>query len=202
MIQVYQKSLMDLDDPQSFRKEARDFLVQCLAQFLGATIESLALEHLPSGRPVLRNHPDLSFSLSHSDTAVAVACSRIFNVGIDIQHVSPFNENLFKRICAPQELQKITQKDAQSFYYFWTIKEAAMKCIGLGFQYPMNKIEIDSSTGKIHLLEKKEYSMALNYHWDHLEFAEFKAPANFRGHVVWAVHPEHANYKANFSLRA
>lgn len=211
MIHLYQTTLTQAPSaeagppsqahPQALRCAARTFLVSCLGDFLGKDARDLALEYLPTGRPVLKDHPELSFSLSHSENQVAVVCSRHVNVGVDLQHKRPFDERLFSRICTPQEKEGVSQKNAESFYFFWTVKEAAMKCLGLGFQYPMNQLQTDRALHQVHLLQRKAPSMSLSYPWTFLEFASFPAPENFAGHVVWAPRPGDPDYKPNFSLR-
>ncbi len=136
-------------------KDSNAFLSLCLGRFLNEKASDLRIGKLPSGQPYLEGEKKLSFSLSHSEDMWVCACSLDRDVGIDVQSPRPFNPRLFDRICTEKELAELTDRSEQKFFELWTLKEAALKCIGTGLQYPMEKLEIDFQSKQIEVLENR-----------------------------------------------
>lgn len=89
------------------------------------------------GKPQVRE--PISFNLSHSHDAVAIAILKMENnlrLGVDIECYRKLNDisSLIKMICHPQELawlETLTDK-VTAFYRLWTAKEALLKANGSG----------------------------------------------------------------------
>jgi 4'-phosphopantetheinyl transferase len=97
--------------------------------------ELLRFRSTASGKPELADC-SLEFSLSHSGDWTCVAVSRTCDVGIDVERVQSILEmrSLFERYASTQEKacapQWGTANAAESFFAWWTRKEAMLKGLG------------------------------------------------------------------------
>ena len=84
-------------------------------------------------KPYLKNYPDWHFNISHCKNAVCCVLSRE-EVGIDIEEVKEYKENLAAYVCSDEELVMLHDSDNQAddFYKLWTRKEAVFKMLGSG----------------------------------------------------------------------
>lgn|GEM_PF-6447379 len=102
-----------------------------------------AVAYASKGKPFLPGVPDFSFNISHSGDYAAIVCDRdpfTGELGIDVEHLRPYRENLAKRVCSDVEiaqLQKLEKEGREQelqclFTRLWTQKEAAVKKTGIG----------------------------------------------------------------------
>ncbi|MCR4659139.1 MAG: 4'-phosphopantetheinyl transferase superfamily protein [Bacteroidales bacterium] len=122
-------------------------LLHGLIRHLGLWQAVPVVEHLPSGAPYLANYPELHFSQSHSRTMVAVALSKVGNVGIDVEGPRRVSSGLIVRVCTPCEQQAIAAADTPDleFIRLWTRKEACLKCLGTGIHGYESLLEAEST---------------------------------------------------------
>ena len=106
-----------------------------LSSFLGedADKEIIISE---KGKPYLKAHPNVHFSLSHSGSLALCAVSDK-NIGADVQQICDFNEDICKRYFLKTEAEyvlnaKTTNEKKERFFRLWTIKEATVKMTGEG----------------------------------------------------------------------
>lgn len=112
-----------------------------IANLLGCAPQALCLAITPSGRPYLRDYPDIDFNLSHTKDRIALAICRGARIGIDIERLDAFSEKeaseIMPMILSEQELNQVHQLDGRHrrdvFLACWVQKEAALKCFGQGF---------------------------------------------------------------------
>jgi len=76
--------------------------------------------------PVAGNY----WSLSHKPQYVAAVVSKD-KVGIDIEEMKPRTESLFAYVASDEEWE-LKEKSWDTFFRYWTAKEAALKVIGIG----------------------------------------------------------------------
>jgi len=104
----------------------------------------------PHGRPALdpaHNRPDLHFNLSHTEGLVGCALAH-HEVGIDVESVerSASTGRIAGRFFTPREVALIDASPEQLrqrvFFQLWTMKEAVMKAMGLGFQLPLDEFSV------------------------------------------------------------
>lgn len=89
---------------------------------------------------------EIYFSLSHSGDYVACMISDR-PCGIDIEkHSDRPYEKIANRICTENERNDISSKE--DFYTYWTLKESALKAIGLGLSLDMKKVQIKKQNNK------------------------------------------------------
>ena len=82
------------------------------------------------GKPYFINQK-LNFSISHSQDRLVVVFAPN-PIGVDVQHILPFDETVAKRICNAAELQMIhdSSDPALAFTRLWTQKESLVKLQG------------------------------------------------------------------------
>ena len=76
--------------------------------------------------PVAGNY----WSLSHKPKYVAAVVSKD-KVGIDIEEIQPRTESIFSYVASDEEW-KLKEKSWDTFFRYWTAKEATLKVIGIG----------------------------------------------------------------------
>lgn len=83
------------------------------------------------GKPLLEGHPDIHFSMSHCREAAAVAVSNQ-PVGIDIETVEHYSEEVARRVMNEDEMRQILSSPhpAKEFTRLWTMKESLYKLTG------------------------------------------------------------------------
>lgn len=84
-------------------------------------------------KPFLKNYPGWYFNISHCKTAACCVLSHR-DIGIDIEEVKEYKENLAAYICNNNELKSLHDSNNKSddFYKLWTRKEAVFKMLGSG----------------------------------------------------------------------
>ena len=81
-------------------------------------------------KPIIPGFP--SFNISHCNGLVVVAVSD-YTIGIDVENISrSYQLDNFTQIFSSQEISDIETYGAKAFFYYWTIKEAVLKCTGEG----------------------------------------------------------------------
>ncbi len=123
-------------------------LRQLLACALATSPVSLVIDRGPSGKPYLASSAaPLYFNLSHSGSLASVAISSQVEVGVDIEEKqsASVTADVMEDFLSGQERRWIddmpTAKRTDTFFAFWTLKEALMKVEGSGVSLPMHKIE-------------------------------------------------------------
>jgi 4'-phosphopantetheinyl transferase len=76
--------------------------------------------------PVAGNY----WSLSHKPKYVAAVVSKD-KVGIDIEEIQPRTESLFAHVASDEEWE-LKERSWDTFFRYWTAKEATLKAIGIG----------------------------------------------------------------------
>lgn len=80
------------------------------------------------GKPYKRNPP--FFNVSHSGNTAAIFVNDDAEVGLDIQKIKEFDGKLINYVFSKEEKKGVySDKD---FAVRWTMKEAAVKCVGTG----------------------------------------------------------------------
>lgn len=91
------------------------------------------LAYTENGKPELRQHPDIFFSLSHCEKGVACIIADS-SVGVDIETIKPFDVELAQYVCSESELKEIMSSvyPALALTVLWTKKESFCKMTGEG----------------------------------------------------------------------
>lgn len=158
----------DLSPEERVRAAALRFLTDrarfvatrtALRRILGAYSDTeparLHFAYGPHGKPELRDHPDLSFNVSHSGELALVAVTRRRPVGIDVERVREdvSIDELATLVFTDRERRALgrspgsdgasrSARELADFFVLWTCKEAVMKAIGAGVWLPPQSVEV------------------------------------------------------------
>jgi 4'-phosphopantetheinyl transferase len=131
---------------------SRALLRLCLADRLRVPASSLIFERGPKGKPSLPAWPDCHFNLSHSGDFTAIITGPD-PAGIDIEspgrRINP--AALAAHVFPPEDVAAVAASSSphRLFYQLWTVREAVMKCTGLGMLLPPAVIEVRRSAGGV-----------------------------------------------------
>ncbi|AKK72535.1 4'-phosphopantetheinyl transferase family protein [Chryseobacterium gallinarum] len=106
-------------------------------------IEDAEIGFLSGHKPFLKEH-NIYFNISHSKNLVACAISD-FPVGIDVEFSDPsINYQDFKFQMTPAEFENVdgSADKINTFFTYWTEKEAVIKAHGDGMMIPLDSFEI------------------------------------------------------------
>ena len=126
----------------------RTLLRQLLGQHLSCDPAALVFGYGEWGKPELDG---VHFNVSHSDNFAAIAISRDYAVGIDVERIDrtkdvvPLAHTAFSPAeCAPFDaMPRDEQFDA--FFRTWARKEAYKKLLGRGFSLPSHSFTVSLS---------------------------------------------------------
>jgi len=95
--------------------------------------KAVDFEYTEKGKPLLKDYPQIYFSISHSKHIAACAVSG-FEVGIDVQYIAPVSDAVAKRVLTRKEFAGYKSAPAKDEYFceIWTIKESFLKKTGQG----------------------------------------------------------------------
>lgn len=121
---------------------ARGSLRQLLGRYLDCPPANLRFAYGLHGKPTLDFPPAgarLDFNVSHSGDVVLFAVALNRPVGVDVERILPMPEadDIARRFFSPLEnaqLREIApEQKMELFFFFWTRREAILKCGGQGF---------------------------------------------------------------------
>ena len=129
----------------------RTSLRRILAQRTSTPAGELVIDEPEGEKPRLgftAGTPRVFFNVSHSGDYAVIAVSDTAEVGIDIEEIRvdcPIDQ-LARRYYATSEFEWLRNlpedKRLLGFYRVWTIKEAVLKCAGLGLSVPTQSIRV------------------------------------------------------------
>lgn len=113
-----------------------------------------------NGKPIDKNGKFIS--ISHSSTLVAVAIGDN-EVGIDIELIKPFNENLINKVFSLQEKEQYQKGDIDFFFKIWVNKESYCKRLGTGLTCYPKDIEVTGFIdSNIIFVDDKRYYLSVS----------------------------------------
>lgn len=108
------------------------------------SMEELDVSYREMGAPFLTRLPLVPVSLSHSGdlTAVALAQDPGQTLGLDLEKIGPCPEEGFmKTAFTPKEIRGMGNR-AEAIFRSWTLKEAFLKYIQMGFNESLHRVEV------------------------------------------------------------
>ncbi len=129
---------------------SRGALRQILSRAANLPSGSIRYRHGPCGKPRLRNG-ELHFSLSRSGDLAVAAVSDESELGIDLERITarPNGDESAALVLSPEEAAAFyilpPGEKAAVFFQLWTCKEAYLKAIGTGLQFPPEAVSIELS---------------------------------------------------------
>ena len=126
---------------------SRALLRVLLGRYLGRDPSRLEFRQGPQGKPALAGGARLSFNVSHSFGAALFAISAGGEVGVDLEQVRPFENDLGlaeRFFCAGEweALRALGEGRREAFFHVWTRKEAYLKAGGLGLSGGLERVEV------------------------------------------------------------
>lgn len=116
-----------------------------LAELYGISGD-LQFGYTPSGKPLLADHEDIHFNLSHCSRC---ACCIIADkpVGIDVENIN-LDPLLVESVCSADEIETVRSAEdpAIEFTKLWTLKESFLKMTGEGLRDDMKNVLLDCGT--------------------------------------------------------
>jgi|GEM_PF-3629199 len=132
------------------RAQKLDVFKLCRSLFKSMRIndfESYRLFKNEKGKPVLKSlyksNQKYFISITHSKAHVAVALSKEFDIGIDIESSDRFlNHKAYKKWLHTNELDKLKDLSAEDITVLWTKKESLTKATGLGYDLVFKNLDL------------------------------------------------------------
>ena len=129
---------------------ARATLRRLLADATGLDATELQLERDARGRPYLvaDGHDAMDFNLSHSGALAAIGIAFGGRIGVDVEQHGAARalRDLVPQVMGPRESEVLSRLDgeqfAREFYECWTRKEAVIKALGIGLEFPLQSIDV------------------------------------------------------------
>lgn len=111
-------------------------------------LAEIQISYREQGAPFLNDFPDLTISLSHSHEYTAVGLNQTpgRGLGIDIERIGNIPDPYFMQTAfTPREIHHMPPTGPGIFRH-WTLKEAFLKYIGMGFHETLHSVEIIDNT--------------------------------------------------------
>lgn len=128
---------------------AHGLLRMLLGRYLDRSPASIQLMAGPNGKPCLLSEDEtMRFNLSHARALVLCAFARDREVGVDVEWRD--RELSWRDVasytCSKREQTLLSSMDGpaqvDTFYSWWTLKEAYVKAVGAGLTLPLNRIDV------------------------------------------------------------
>lgn len=134
-----------------------------LMQYLAE--EKVVILNRRFGKPYHREVPgkqSVEFNLSHSGSMVLVAFGRGVDVGTDVQEIAecPDYMEIAKNFYTATESDDVMKdKGLETFFEYWSAKEAYLKAVGIGLGRGMDFFSVRGGVIKENGIEKQDWSL-------------------------------------------
>lgn len=114
-------------------------------------LSSPTIAYTDKGKPYLPEHPSIHFNISHCLRGCVCAVSDEA-IGVDIQDIRPFSQDIANRCCSTEELFLLKQlaDPAACFTRIWAMKESFLKMTGEGIAQSLPAIDTTGVYSAIH----------------------------------------------------
>ncbi len=137
-----------VDRHEYMQRRAFQRLCAALAAASRKPMADFEWKHDANGRPALREAPEINFSFASCAQGMVGAWSKSHLIGVDIEPLNHWLDVLAmgKQYFTPRELETLEHSPRSErialFFRLWRIKEAALKAIGQGLPFGMDRFEI------------------------------------------------------------
>jgi len=146
-----------------FEEDRRRFIARrgilrlILGCYLSVEPGAIRFGYEKNGKPRLQNafgKKDIQFSLSHSEGLALYVFSRDHEVGVDVERIREFPEmeKIVEQFFSVRERVVFgsvpISERKETFFSWWTRKEAFTKATGDGLSYPLDAFDISVTPGK------------------------------------------------------
>lgn len=126
-------------------------------------------EYKKSGKPYLKDYPNIYFNISHCRYCVACAIANK-EVGLDVQDIRHVSNSLIKRVCnETEQIAIFNSKDKNAeFASIWSVKESVGKLQGCGIATNLKKLTFNNNLTKYNIQTQKRdnYFITVAYYRD------------------------------------
>ena len=135
----------------SYRQEHDQQLSLAVYQLLQRALsQEYGIDEKPSftfnehGKPLLEQHPEIFFNMSHCREAAACVVHSV-PVGIDVESLTSYDAALIDQVMNDDEQQLIAHSTHPqlAFIRLWTMKESLLKMLGKGLSTNLRNVLID-----------------------------------------------------------
>ena len=111
---------------------------------LSMPLDQIRIDYREKGAPYLTQFPEIPISLSHSGDYTAAAITRDSEtaLGIDIEKIGNMPDDGFMRTAFTTDEIAHMAPDASTVFTHWTLKEAYLKFLGLGFNESLHHVAV------------------------------------------------------------
>ncbi len=153
-----------------------------LSRVMNVAPDTLVFGREGNDRPTVGGGGALSFNLSHSADVAALAVSVDARVGVDVEEIRPIASDEIAWALSPVEQESLAAagqgQTLETFFRFWTLKEAFMKGTGMGAALPLHDFDTGlDEPGLIRLKDRPDEPGQ----W---KFNEFSPRTGMRGAVA------------------
>jgi 4'-phosphopantetheinyl transferase len=136
---------------------ARAWLRGLLSERLGIRPDVVELVYGLHGKPALSSrfaHAALCFNVSHAEDIAVYAFSHRREIGVDVEAVRELHDAdaVAQRFFSRREVEEYAALGSPDrplgFFNCWTRKEAFVKAIGDGLQYPLDRFDVSLAPGR------------------------------------------------------
>ncbi|WP_181150878.1 4'-phosphopantetheinyl transferase superfamily protein [Paenibacillus sp. PCH8] len=117
-----------------------------VSKFTGLAPAELSFTRNSYGKPSLIHHSNVPFNVSHSGDWIALISGGVAELGVDVEKIAPIEMQIAERFFSPMESQFLATEPAErqreTFYRLWTLKESYIKAVGMGLSMPLNSFAI------------------------------------------------------------
>jgi 4'-phosphopantetheinyl transferase len=153
---------------------ARGILRSLLSQYIKILPENIVFEYGKKGKPFLKKNPDdIQFNVSHSDDIALYAVTKKFEIGVDIEKMDLYKNDVAKRFFAADEYEALKalpeSEKRDAFYRVWAKKEALMKAVGEGLSISLDafSVSVSEKIQTISLQDKTYHLEMISVHPDY-----------------------------------
>ncbi|MGN7414749.1 4'-phosphopantetheinyl transferase family protein [Paenibacillus sp. SAF-068] len=117
-----------------------------LSKLTGLRPDVLSFTRNSYGKPSLSHHSDVPFNVSHSGDWIALISGGTDELGVDVEKTAPIDMQIAERFFSAMESQFLTaepdNRQLETFYRLWTLKESYIKAVGMGLSIPLDSFAI------------------------------------------------------------
>lgn len=109
------------------------------------------------------------WSISHKPKGVAAVVSKK-RIGIDIEEIEPRSEQVFTQVASDEEWALSRDRSWDTFFRYWTAKEAVLKAVGIGIS-GLKKCRVISIPDETHIVlgyRDRVYGVEQRYFNNHI----------------------------------